>query len=376
MSASVSIISCRDYEDAAVEAAFGRLLAPLGGMGRFVKPGESVLIKPNLLATKPRDKAVNTDPSVIRVIVKRVLDAGGRPFIGDSPGIGTARKNADRCGIGAVADALGVPIVEFATSLSIGKTRQDGFPLEVAEEARIADAVINVAKLKTHGQVLMTLGVKNMFGCVVGRRKVQWHLKAGVKRDAFARMLVQIYEALNPRLTVMDGIVGMEGNGPGSGVPRPFGILGASPDAVALDTVIMSLMGLVPSRLPTLRAAAELGVGETRLDRIALLGEDPETLRIGDLRLPESADLEWIRPDFLLGPLKRSLTAYPEPERTQCNLCRVCVEACPEQVIDVAADRLNIDTRNCIRCFCCQELCPQGAMKTRQGWLLKRLQGR
>ncbi len=376
MSASVSIVSCRDYEEATVEAAFDALLARLGGMERFVTPGESVLIKPNLLATKARAKAVNTDAAVIRAVARRVLDAGGRPFIGDSPGIGTARKNADRCGIGAVADALGLPVVEFATSVSVGKTRQGGFPLELAEAARSADAIINVAKLKTHGQMLMTLGVKNMFGCVVGRRKVQWHLKAGVNRDAFARMLVQIYEALSPRLTVLDGIVGMEGNGPGSGAPRPFGILGASSDAVALDSVVMSLMGLAPSRLPTVRAAEALGVGETRLERISLLGEDPGPLRVGNLRLPESADLEWIIPDFVLRPLKRSLTAYPEPEPTECTLCRVCVEACPEQVIDVAADRLRIDTRRCIRCFCCQELCPQGAMKTRRGWLLRRLQPR
>ncbi len=373
---TVSITSCRAYEQAYVEAAFDHLLASLGGMDQFVKPGESVLIKPNLLATKARNKAVNTDPSVIGAIARRVLDAGGKPFIGDSPGVGTARKNADRCGIGAVADALGVPILEFSTSLSIGKTRQGGFPLELAEAARNADAIINVAKLKTHGQMLMTLGVKNMFGCVVGRRKVQWHLKAGVNRDAFASMLVQIYEALKPRLTVLDGIIGMEGNGPGSGTPRPFGILGASSDAVALDTVIMSLMGLLPSRLPTQRAAEALGVGETSLERITILGEDPETVRISDLRIPESADLEWIIPDFVLRPLKKSLTAYPEPEPTACNLCRVCVEACPEQVIQVAADRLRIDTRRCIRCFCCQELCPQGAMKTRQGWLLKRLQRR
>ncbi len=329
MSRSVSIVSCQDYEESAVETAFERLLDPLGGMERFVKPGESVLIKPNLLATKSRDKAVNTDPNVIRAVAQSVLDMGARPFIGDSPGIGTARKNADRCGIGRVADMLGVPVVEFTASVPIGKTRQRGFPLTLAEVARNADAIINVAKLKTHGQMLMTLGVKNMFGCVVGRRKVQWHLKAGVNRDAFARMLVQIYEALKPRLTVLDGVVGMEGNGPGSGRPRHFGLLAASSDAVALDTVIMSLMGLVPSRLPTVRAAEALGVGETRLERIPVLGENPERLRIHDLRLPESADLEWIIPDFLLRPLKKSLTAYPEPDPAECTLCRVCVEACP-----------------------------------------------
>lgn len=370
MTADVALARCEDYQQERVEESVSRVLDLLGGIRAFVRPDDTVLVKPNLLAPKASTTAVNTHPAVVEAVLKAVIGVGGRPVIGDSPGLGSSRKNAARCGVARVAGELGVPVVEFTESVSIGKTREKGFPLELSGEALRADAIINLPKFKTHGQVLLTLGVKNMFGCVIGKRKAQWHFKAGVNRDAFAGMLVQIYAALSPCLTLIDGIVGMEGNGPGSGRPRSLGILAASRDAVALDTVLMHLAGMDPLRLPTLRAARRLGIGETGMEQIRIQGEALEDLRISGLKLPDSADLEWKLPDFLIGLLKDSLSAYPQSDPKLCQLCNVCVEACPQQVIEVREDRLKIDTRHCIRCFCCQELCPHGAMKTRQGWLL------
>lgn len=373
MATRVALTRCQNYEDENVEASVQKLLDLLGGIGAFVRPGDSVLIKPNLLAPKPSESAVNTHPGLVRAVLKQVLKAGGRPVIGDSPGLGSAKKNAVRCGIGRIAREFDVPIIEFTESVRVGKTREGGFPLELAGEALRSDVIINLPKLKTHGQVLMTLGVKNMFGCVIGRRKAQWHLKAGVNRDAFAKMLVEIYSMLSPALTLIDGIIGMEGNGPGSGTPRKTGLLAASSDAVALDAVIMHLMGMDPLRLPTIRSAKQLGAGETSLDRIEIIGEEADRIGIRDFKLPESADLEWRIPDLAIRLLKDSLSAYPESDPHLCKLCEVCVKACPQQVISIERNRLRIDTRQCIRCFCCQELCPHGAMKTRQGWLLKLL---
>jgi uncharacterized protein (DUF362 family)/Pyruvate/2-oxoacid:ferredoxin oxidoreductase delta subunit len=376
MKPQVVLARCQDYEQKRVEESVDRILVPLGGIGTFVHPEDTVLIKPNLLAPKASATAVNTHPVVVGAILKAVIRAGGRPFIGDSPGLGNARKNAERCGLEKVAADLNVPIVEFKESVPIGKIREGGFPLELSGEALRADVIINVPKFKTHGQMLLTLGVKNMFGCVVGKRKAQWHLKAGVNRDAFASMVVQICAALSPDLTLIDGIVGMEGNGPGSGTPRNMGILAASRDPVALDTVMMDLIGIDPFRLATLRAAKESGIGETDLDRIEIQGEKIERLRIRDLKIPDSSDLEWTLPDFLMGILKDSISAYPEPDPKMCQLCHVCIKACPQRVIEARGSRLKIDTRHCIRCFCCQELCPHGAMKTRQGWLLRLLRKR
>ncbi len=374
MSPVVAIKKCTTYARHDVEEAVHRLFHEFGGIEQKIRPGMTVLIKPNLLAAKKREQAVNTDPAVVRAILREVYRVGAKAVIGDSPGLGKAVKNAERCGIGEVAAEFGTPVIDFQDSVAVGKTREGGFPLELAREALEAEAIINLPKLKTHGQMLMTLGVKNLFGCVVGKRKMQWHLKAGVNREAFARMLVEIYATLKPAWTLIDGIVGMEGNGPGSGSPRPFGILAASTDAVALDAVLMALMGMKPSRLATIRAAGEIGVGQTALGKIKVRGDSTESLRITDLQLPQSSGLEWFGSGLLLGFLKESLTAYPEPDPKDCNLCQVCLKACPQQVISVKKDQLTIDTRHCIRCFCCQELCPRGAMKTHRGWLLKGLQ--
>ncbi len=373
MSSKVVLTGCRDYEPDRVEKSIRTMFDHLGGIDSFVRAGQTVLIKPNLLATKTEESAVNTHPSVVRAVLKLVQEAGGRALIGDSPGLGTAKKNAFRCGIGEVAEAFGVPIIEFRESVAVGKTREKGFPLELAGEALKADTIINLPKLKTHGQMLMTLGVKNMFGCVVGARKAQWHLKAGVNREAFAKMLVEIYQALSPALTLIDGIIGMEGNGPGSGNPKRMGILAASSDAVALDTILMLLLGMPPERLPTLRAAKQLGIGETRADRIRVVGDPMEDLRLPALVLPESSELEWNLPDFLVGLLKGALSTTPESDPKLCNLCQVCVKACPQKTMRIEKKRVRIDTRHCIRCFCCQELCPNGAIRVRKGWLLRLL---
>jgi len=365
----VSLASCPDYDPDRVQAAVDRVVEPLGGMAALVQPGQRVLLKPNLLAPKPAASAVNTHPQVVAAVARRVLQAGARPVIGDSPGLGSARKNAGRCGLLAEAKALGVPVLEFADSVAVGKTRQEGFPLELAREVLEADAVINLPKLKTHSQLLMTLGVKNLFGCVVGKRKIQWHLKAGVDREAFARMIVEIYAAVRPVLTLVDGIVGMEGDGPGSGRPVRLGMVAASRDAVALDAVLMDRLGMDPERLPTLRAARRLGIGTADPSAVTLAGEVPPRPGRPRIRLPRSADLEWRLPGFLLKRLKDALSATPQPQPDLCRLCGVCQEACPEQVISVRDQKLVIDTRRCIRCFCCQELCPQQAVTIYHPWL-------
>ncbi len=117
--------------------------------------------------------------------------------------------------------------------------------IEIARDALEADVLINLPKLKTHSQMLLTLGVKNLFGCIVGFGKPQWHLRAGVDREVFATLLVRIYQAIRPKLTILDGILAMEGEGPGrGGQPKELGFLLGSADAVALDVAVCRLLGL------------------------------------------------------------------------------------------------------------------------------------
>lgn len=377
MDAKVAIKRCEDYADEKVYAAVKEAVELLGGPAMFVAEDDLILLKPNLLAGRPPEAAVTTHPSVVRAAIRLVREAGGTPIVGDSPGIGNARKIAGKCGILEVCESLGVPFVDLKT-LTIAEN-PDGHTfkrLEVAREAVEVDGIINLPKLKTHAQMLLTLGVKNLFGCVPGKLKPQWHLSAGVESSHFAGMLLDLYGFLKPRLTIMDGIVGMEGNGPGSGEPRKLGVVLASPDAVAMDTVIAGMVGVKTADIPILKEAQRRGLAGSDPGNISILGETGGSVRVKDFKLPPVSDTNFASrfPYFIDKRLRKALTARPHIERTDCTLCSVCVEVCPAGVM-TRTDRIAIDYDRCIRCYCCQEMCPEGAIEPRSGWLKRLVPG-
>src|SRR3990170_873835 len=181
MKPDVVITKCGDYKNEEAYRAIKGAVDLLGGIGAFVKKGERILLKPTLLSAKPSEAAVTTHPAVVRAVIQLVQEAGATPVVGDSPGIGSAEKVAQKCGIAAVAKEFGVEIINLAASTSIENPNGKTFKrLELSKEAIEVDGIINLPKLKTHAQMFLTLGVKNMFGCVVGARKPQWHMAAGV----------------------------------------------------------------------------------------------------------------------------------------------------------------------------------------------------
>src|SRR3990172_12353520 len=231
MKSSVSIVKVHSYNEEEVWIGLRKSIDLIGGIKNFVKNGDLVLLKPNLLYGKAPEKAVTTHPSIIRGIIQIVREAGGIPFIGDSPSIGSLDRAAEKAGIKKVADETKCPLMEFNRPVLSEKGRGRVFKqLEIDQKVLEADVVINLPKWKTHGMMLLTLGVKNLFGFLPGPRKALWHLKAGDDRKVFAQVLVDLYQIVQPSLTILDGILGMEGNGPGSGRPIPLGLILASRD--------------------------------------------------------------------------------------------------------------------------------------------------
>ncbi len=372
MAAAVSFVQCRTYDREAVEAAVTRAVDLLGGIGMFVRPGDRVLVKPNLLKARSPDSAVTTHPEVVRAMIRLVHRAGGRAVVGDSPGIGDLRSVADKTGILAVAEEEGaelVPLDAAVPASGAGRFRR----FEIAREARDADGIINLPKLKTHGMTVLTGAIKNLFGCIPGRRKVQWHFNTGVNRELFMEMLVELAALLKPRLTVMDSVVGMEGNGPASGDPRPLGAIIAGADPVSVDAVAARIVSAAVEHLPLLRAAARLGIGETRFDRIHLAGDAVDAIKARDFRLPPREHPEWPLPEWARKLMKDALTTRPEIDAAGCVRCGICADHCPQKALTERQGRLTVDYRRCIRCFCCQEFCPQGAIDLRKGWMLRLL---
>jgi uncharacterized protein (DUF362 family) len=263
---AVALVRCEDYDPARVESAVRRSVDLLGGMSAFVKPGDQVLLKPNLLAARAPEARVTTDPEIVRSVARLVVEAGGRPAIGDSPALEPFQRVARKTGMKKVADELGLELVDLIGPAPV--PLRDGAVfrnLELSSRVMQADVVINLPKLKTHAQMLFTLGVKNLFGAVVAQRKAEWHYMAGVDRDTFASLHLDIYQAIRPALTILDGVWGMEGHGPANGRPRRLNLMAAATDAVALDVSICRLLGAPLRSFPLYRAAKARGIGKRKI---------------------------------------------------------------------------------------------------------------
>jgi len=369
--AHVSLQRLQTYNPTDIQAALEKLLQPLGGMTAFVKPGQKVLIKPNLLAGKAPDKAVTTHPEIVRAVIKLAQQAGGEVSLGDSPGIGSPENVARKSGLLAVVEETGCRFTPFETSVTIHPTGGTFHQFEVAQEILAADVIINLPKLKTHQMMGLTCGVKNMFGAVVGLRKPRLHLQAGTDKAFFALMLLELCEALAPALTIVDAVVGMEGEGPGSGDPVQIGALLAGSHPQAIDTVATELVGLQPRQVWTQQQAIETGRSYTQLQQLKLSGDPLEILKINNFRAAQMTDVNFGLKGGLKHYLRNALTARPEPDHNLCRRCNDCVTHCPAEAMKVEDNKLLIDYNLCIRCFCCQELCPHGALMTKQGILLR-----
>ena len=283
---SVSLIRAETYEIEALHQHLVALLAPMGGIEKIIRPGDRVLLKPNLLTGARPTKECTTRPEIVYCVAKLVQAAGGQPFLGDSPAFGSARGVAEANGLLAWAERANLPIVEMHGKRYPTESQEFG-NLRLSKEAMEADKVINLPKVKSHVQLTVTLGVKNLFGCVPGKMKAWWHLEAGKDSQRFGTMLVETARAIAPDLTIIDGIIGHEGNGPSGGEPRDLDVLGASEDVFALDRALVELLGVEPSQVPTLVAARALGCGP-ELNNILFPLAAPQDLQVADWQLPDT----------------------------------------------------------------------------------------
>ena len=372
--------SCPDYGQA--EGAIRALVEQMGGMGRFVRPGERIVLKANLLRAAPPESAICTHPAVVEAVAKLVKEAGGTPVICDSPG-GALHKEAvlrslyEKTGMAAAAAAAGAELsMDSSTrtvSLPDGKVlRQAEIITPVAE----ADGVIDLCKMKTHVLMSMTGAVKNLFGVIPGLSKVGYHA-THPDHATFADVLLDLTGYVKPRLSLMDGILAMEGDGPGSsGTPRQAGLLLAAANPLALDTAAGAIMNLPRQDNPVLLAAERRGLTPCRMEDVELIGGTVEELRMADYKFPASTKSNLM--DFL-GPLarpaerlcKKALSQTPRIDGAKCVGCGICAKSCPGQAIAMTAPgkKARISQKACIHCYCCHELCPQKAVELHQSWL-------
>ncbi|MBN8561226.1 DUF362 domain-containing protein [Leptolyngbya boryana CZ1] len=285
MKPTVSLLRATSYDLTELRAALEALLEPLGGISSIVKPGDRVLLKPNLLTGARPGKECVTRPEIAYCVAKMVQEAGGKPFLGDSPAFGSALGVAKASGYLELTESLNLPIVEFKGKRyeTVGEEFNH---LLLCKQAIEADVVINLPKVKSHMQLTITMGVKNLFGCVPGKMKAWWHMEAGKDQSRFGTMLVETARTIDPDLTIVDGIIGHEGNGPSGGEPKDLGVLGASRDIFSLDRAIVDILQVDPNTVPTIVASQRLGLCSD-IDAIDFPLLQPVDLQISDWQLPD-----------------------------------------------------------------------------------------
>jgi uncharacterized protein (DUF362 family) len=269
----VALIRCQDYEPARVGAAVARQFELLGGLEKFVRRGDTVLLKPNFIAPRSHHhSAAQTHPAFILEVARLLKDYGARPFVADSPAWTNTAICARVLGLTEPLRRLGVPIRQLKAPRKC-RLGPEGPNIGISALALDADAIINLPKFKTHQQMVATFAVKNMFGCVSGKQKALWHFRRGDTADEFAGLLIDIYRHLKPVLTIIDGIVAMHGQGPIRGPSKSLGWLIAGTDPIACERVCCQLVGIEPQQLPILRTARQTGFGCADLEQMEIVGD-------------------------------------------------------------------------------------------------------
>jgi uncharacterized protein (DUF362 family)/ferredoxin len=366
----VALVRCASYDAVEVAAAARRGIALLGGAERFVRPGERLLLKPNLLIGRDADRAVTTHPAVFRAVAEVFRESGAVLAYGDSPGFGRAEAVAGRCGIGEAARELGIPLADFVSPVAVpypaGRLIKQ---FTIARGVLETDGIVSLCKMKTHGLTRITGAIKNQYGCIPGLLKAELHARLANAR-LFSQMLVDLNGLVRPRLFVMDGVVAMEGNGPQSGTLRPMNVLLLSEDPVALDAAFCRLIALDPQLVFPIVYGDAAGLGEAR--DIDYVGDPPEEFTASDFvvnRRPSSTTGTTPRFGQGIRILRRLVIPRPVIRARRCTRCGTCVSICPvvPKAVDFAdALRSQPPMHNyerCIRCFCCQEMCPEGAIE-------------
>jgi len=371
MAATVAIVKCKDYEKERVFEAVHNLLEMLGEIGKFVKAGEKVLLKPNMLSAKEPERGITTHPVVLEAVVREVQSVGGEVWIGDSPSgaVKGLKRYWENTGFKDVADRTGARLVNFEAGGTVARTVK-GEKYHFARAVFEADVVINLPKFKTHGLTLYTGAIKNLYGTLPGLQKATFH-KLHPHPQNFSRVLVNVFSSVRPRLNLMDGILGMEGNGPATGNLRNVGLLLASEDGIALDTVASSIMGFKENEVDAIRLAGEDGVGENSVEKIEILGEKLDAVRLEDFSLPSNRLIRLV-PEFLMKWVARFVWARPQADPEKCTGCGVCANSCPVHAIQMVDGRPVMDYNVCINCLCCNESCPEGAIVQQMSWLARR----
>ncbi len=368
----VAITRCEGYNPELLSERISESLSLIGGLDQFITPGLKVLLKPNLLSAKEPHRAITTHPEFVAAVAREVKKLGATVMVGNSPGGAKrgVRHVWDKTGMLEMAEREGLELVSFEAS-GVVEFKIGSRSYYLAKPAVEADFIISLPKLKTHVLTLMTGAIKNIFGLIPGFRKAKYHKEAPKPTD-FAQIVVDILSLCPPNLTIMDAILSMEGDGPSSGYPRRTDLILTSTDTVAVDAVACEIIGLKPSKVPTISIASDAGLGIGFVEAIDVVGQKLNDVRIADFDLTSNRKLELL-PKFLVKAIAPYVWVRPAIASEDCTKCNTCVASCPTKALTgIKGDIPQYNYDLCINCWCCHELCPSKAVFVDRSWLARK----
>ena len=358
--AVVSIVEVQDYDCDLIYEAVKKAVELIGGLQGVIKPGSKVFVKINHLPPpSPPERGIVTHPVFAEAVVRLLKTFSNNITVGDDVA-SQAPDGFSISGFQQMCQRARVRLVNLREGGFVGVGCNGHFldKIYLSRIALDADVIVNLPKLKTHSLTILTGGVKNMYGMIPSGLRMRFHGEY-VKKEDFGQALTDIFSAIKPQLTIMDGIVAMEGEGPASGGLRRLGVILASQDAVAIDAVMAKMVGLNPMDIYTTRYCDERGLGVGKLDNIKVVGESLKSAAVTDFKAPVSATNLVMQgvPGFLPRLVTRQLTVSPRVIERQCTGCRECQKICPAGAISVASKTARINQGLCIQCMCCHEVC-------------------
>ena len=377
MKSKVVLLPCGEYDEEKIYSLLKQGLDLLGGVEALIPKEAKILLKPNLLKKAEVEKAVITHPVVVGAFARILRENGYEHIVlADSCGHGTTQAVIRGTGMDTYLEKYHILAIDYSEGVKTAypqgiQAKEFILPKELLDQ----DCVISLSKMKTHALERITGAVKNSYGFVYGFHKAKGHTQYP-SADSFARMLIDLNKCVAPKLYVMDGIVAMEGNGPGSGDPVPMNVMLMSTDPVALDSVFSCLIYLKPEMVPTNYHGEKMGLGTWKEEKITLMAPDGEISMADAVKRYGNPDFNVDRTEVrkniwtrMAGALK-IFQKKPYIETDKCVRCGICVQSCPVpgKAVDFrkGKDKPPVyDYRKCIRCFCCQEMCPKKAIKVK-----------
>ncbi|UCD00702.1 MAG: DUF362 domain-containing protein [Promethearchaeota archaeon] len=373
MSTKISIINANDYESIP-KAVVGAIKLVENSLPFSFSNSNQILLKPNLLRAK---KEACTQPSFVEGVILYLKEKGismDNVSIGDSPG--QQGKNASdvvkKIGLLEICKENDVKIIDFESEIPDVEIIEDALQMKkfhVAKAIKNCDILINLPRLKSHAEAMITGAMKNYWGIIPGGLKAKYHL-LGKTADRFGEVLADnfswILKHKSKRLTVYDLQEIMEGSmGPAAGKMVKWDLILVGTDELALDVVALEIGKLKAKNVPHVNNAIERNLGVSDLDNIEIVGMSLEEAKkmTPKFNVPGSTMTSFI--SYITGHLAyKVMKKMPNLVKIKCAKCGQCAEICPTEAIRCEEGNYPIFSRkNCISCLCCMELCPENAIK-------------